>query len=112
MNGERSYTTKTWPQPSWIESWSVDGSFTSMGLRGGPAISNWKRPCFQRQNGSEFPELAAQNFRNPQLGSCTELNFEAIWHSFVHSPKQDQSQEIWKCGKMNNVQMSGRSAAW
>src|SRR5215472_3836593 len=66
MNGERSYTTKIWPQPSWIESWSADGSFTSMGLRGGPAISNWKRPCFRRQNGSEFPELAAQNFRNPQ----------------------------------------------
>jgi len=74
MNGERSYTTKIWPQPSWIESWSVDGSFTSMGLRGGPAISNWKRPCFQTQNGSEFPEFAAQNFRNPQgsyeSGNC------------------------------------------
>jgi hypothetical protein len=57
---------KIWPQPSWIESWNVDGSFTSMGPRAGPAISNWKKPCFQRQNGSEFPELAAQNFRNPQ----------------------------------------------
>src|SRR6516225_3652209 len=66
MNGERSYTTKIWPQPYWIESWSVDGSFISMDLRGGPAISNWKRPCFQGQNGSEFPELAAHNFRNPQ----------------------------------------------
>src|SRR5215831_4693145 len=66
MNGERSYTTKIWPQLSWIESWSADGLFTSMGLRGEPAISNWKRPCFRRQNGSEFPELAAQNFRNPQ----------------------------------------------
>jgi len=37
-----------------------------MDLREEPAISNWKRPCFRRQNGSEFPELAAQNFRNPQ----------------------------------------------
>src|SRR5215469_5063128 len=67
MNGERSCTTKIWPQLSWIESWNAGGSFTSMDLRDEPAISNWKRPCFPRQNGSEFPELAAQNFRNPHL---------------------------------------------
>src|SRR5271166_3352727 len=34
---------------------------------GEPVISTWKRPCKKIQNGSEFPELVAQNFRNPQL---------------------------------------------
>src|SRR6516165_1024438 len=67
MNGGRSYTTKIWPQPSWIGYWSVGGSSTSMDPRGEPVISNWKRPCSQSQNGSEFPEPVAQNFRNPQL---------------------------------------------
>src|SRR6516162_4489593 len=65
MNGGRSYTTKIWPQPSWIGYWSVGGSSTSMDPRGEPVISNWKRPCSQSQNGSEFPEPVAQNFRNP-----------------------------------------------
>ena len=37
-----------------------------MDPRGEPVISTWKRPCQQIQNGSEFPELVAQNFRNPQ----------------------------------------------
>jgi hypothetical protein len=38
-----------------------------MGPPGEPVISTWKRPCQKIQNGSEFPELVAQNFRNPQL---------------------------------------------
>jgi DNA replication protein DnaC len=33
--------------------------------RGEPVISTWKRPCQKIQNGSEFPELVAQIFRNP-----------------------------------------------
>jgi hypothetical protein len=33
---------------------------------GEPVISTWKRPCQKIQNGSEFTELVAQNFRNPQ----------------------------------------------
>jgi putative SOS response-associated peptidase YedK len=45
-----------------------------MDPRGEPAISNWKRPCFPRQNGSEFPELAAQNFRNPQIEEHPRYN--------------------------------------
>src|SRR3989441_2273199 len=33
---------------------------------GEPVISTRKRPCQKIQNGSEFPELGAQNSRNPQ----------------------------------------------
>ena len=40
---------------------------TSMDPPGEPVISTWTRSCQQIQNGSEFPELVAQNSRNPQL---------------------------------------------
>src|ERR1700730_477514 len=36
-----------------------------MAPQGEPVISTWKKACHQIQNGSEFPELVAQNFRNP-----------------------------------------------
>src|SRR6516162_9427190 len=34
-----------------------------MDLREEPAISNWKRPCFPRLSGSEFPEPTGSNPR-------------------------------------------------
>src|SRR5882762_10346342 len=66
MTGARSYTTKIWRQPSSIGFSSADALSTSMDPPGEPAISTRKRPCQKIQNGSEFPELVAQNSRNPQ----------------------------------------------
>src|SRR6516164_2420745 len=66
MSGARSYMTKIWRQPSWIGCRSGDASFTSTDPPDGPVISSLRRSCLPAQNGSEFPELAAQNFRNPQ----------------------------------------------
>src|SRR6266852_3370106 len=66
MTGERSYTTKIWRQPSSIEFSSADALSTSTDPPGEPVISTRKRPCQKIQNGSEFPELVAQNSRNPQ----------------------------------------------
>src|SRR3989442_8294812 len=66
MTGERSYTTKIWRQPSSIGFSSADALSTSMDPPGEPVISTRKRPCQKIQNGSEFPELGAQNSRNPQ----------------------------------------------
>jgi hypothetical protein len=42
----------------------------------------------------------------------TALKFEAILHSFVHSLRQNQSGKFGKCGRIRDVQLSGRSAAW
>src|SRR6266850_7541206 len=67
MSGERYYTTKIWQRPSSIEFSSAGALSTSMDPPGEPVISTWKRPCQKIQNGSEFPELVAQNFRNPQF---------------------------------------------
>src|SRR6267143_5828826 len=66
MSGERYYTTKIWQRLSSIGFSSAAALSTSMDPRGEPVISTWKRPCQKIQNGSEFPELVAQNFRNPQ----------------------------------------------
>src|SRR5271169_4371843 len=65
MTGERSYTTKIWRLPSSIGFSSADALSTSMDPPGEPVISTRKRSCQKIQNGSEFPELVAQNFRNP-----------------------------------------------
>src|SRR6266446_4833635 len=76
MTGERSYTTKIWRQPSSIGFSSADALSTSMDPPGEPVISTRKRPCQKIQNGSEFPELVAQNSRNPQSAPrrhCPEL---------------------------------------
>src|SRR5437867_4460269 len=67
MTGARSYTTKIWRQPSSIGFSSADVLSTSMDPPGEPVISTRKRPCQKIQNGSEFPELVAQNSRNPHL---------------------------------------------
>src|SRR6266700_2172131 len=67
MTGERSYTTKIWRLPSSIGFSSADALSTSMDPPGEPVISTRKRPCQKIQNGSEFPELVAQNSRNPQI---------------------------------------------
>src|ERR1700716_704013 len=67
MSGERYYTTKIWPRLSSIGFSSAAALSTSMDPRGEPVISTWKRPCQKIQNGSEFPELVAQNFRNPHV---------------------------------------------
>src|SRR5258708_40308973 len=81
MNGERYYTTKIWERPSSIEFSSAGVLSTSMDPPGEPVISTWKRPCQKIQNGSEFPELVAQNFRNPQL---TDFKVQKRWeHSTV-----------------------------
>src|SRR6267143_1005538 len=75
MTEERSYTTKIWRQPSSIGFSSADALSTSMDPPGEPVISTRKRPCQKIQNGSEFPELVAQNFRNPHdaIGSLRPL---------------------------------------
>ncbi len=70
----RSYTTKIWPRPSSIGFSSAGALSTSMGPRGEPVISTWKKACHQIQNGSEFPELVAQNFRNPQVQNLPEYD--------------------------------------
>src|SRR5215469_15286695 len=66
MSGERCYTTRTWQRLSWIESWSVAALSNSMDPREEPVILTWNSSCLRSRNGSEFPELPAQNFRNPQ----------------------------------------------
>ena len=75
MTGERSYTTKIWQQPSSIEFSSADALSTSMDPPGEPVISTRKRPCQKIQNGSEFPELVAQNSRNPHQ------EISSVWQS-------------------------------
>src|SRR5712664_1580736 len=67
MTGERSYATKRCRPPSSVGFSSADALSTSMDPPGEPVISTWKRPCQKIQNGSEFPELVAQNSRNPHL---------------------------------------------
>src|SRR5438876_1235647 len=74
MTGARSYTTKIWRQPSSIGFSSADALSTSMDPPGEPVISTWKRPCQKIQNGSEFPELVAQNFRNPHMSHICFLS--------------------------------------
>jgi IstB-like ATP binding protein len=72
---ERYYTTKIWQRPSSIGFSSAGALSISMDPRGEPVISTWNRPCFQKQNGSEFPELVAQIFRNPQLLFAFEARY-------------------------------------
>src|SRR2546426_6919794 len=67
MSGERYYTTKIWQRLSSIGFSSAAALSTSMDPPGEPVISTRKRPCQKIQNGSEFPELVAQNSRNPQV---------------------------------------------
>src|ERR1700730_13395857 len=76
MSGERYYTTKIWRQPSLIGFSSAVALSTSMDRLGELVISTWKRPCKKIQNGSEFPELVAQNFRTPQLTNHGTLEFD------------------------------------
>src|SRR6267143_5191530 len=84
MSGERYYTTKIWQRPSSIGFYSAGAFSTSMDPPGEPVISTWKRPCQQIQNGSEFPELVAQNFRNPQgSGKIWRQRAKVTW---THSP--------------------------
>src|SRR5258708_38269358 len=90
MTGERSYTTKIWQQPSSIGFSSADALSTSMDPPEEPVISTRKRPCQKIQNGSEFPELMAQNFRNPHFQylrrpACTaQLLCQHIESGFAH----------------------------
>src|SRR6266853_6814894 len=81
MTGARSYTTKIWRQPSSIGFSSADALSTSMDPPGEPVISTRKRPCQKIQNGSEFPELVAQNSRNPQ-SLATQLIPLKLEHQF------------------------------
>src|SRR6516162_6290717 len=66
MNGGGCCTTRTWPPPSSTGSWNEEDSSASMDPRDGHVISNWRTPCQTVQNGSEYLEKTAQNFRNPQ----------------------------------------------
>src|SRR5437660_10258997 len=88
MTGVRSYTTKIWRQPSSIGFSSVDALSTSMDPPGEPVISTQKRPCQKIQNGSEFPELVAQNFRNPHgvAQSCSRVRSAALRLPFPAVP--------------------------
>src|SRR6516162_636602 len=65
MNGGGCCTTRTWPPPSSTGSWNEEDSSASMDPRDGHVISNWRTPCQTVQNGSEYLEKTAQNFRNP-----------------------------------------------
>src|SRR5882724_7302704 len=76
MTGARSYTTKIWRLPSSIGFSSADALSTSMDPPGEPVISTRKRPCQKIQNGSEFPELVAQNSRNPHKAVAADLGFQ------------------------------------
>src|ERR1700730_41311 len=78
MSGERYYTTKIWRQPSLIGCSSAVALSTSMDRLGELVISTWKRPCKKIQNGSEFPELVAQNFRNPQAFGDEHVSYYVI----------------------------------
>src|SRR5580692_6856506 len=81
MTGERSYTTKIWRLPSSIGFSSADALSTSTDPPGEPVISTRKRPCQKIQNGSEFPELVAQNSRNPHLAKMLgELGYVYRYH--------------------------------
>src|SRR6267143_3063904 len=71
-----------WSRPD--RSGPFGGLSTSTDPPGEPVISTWKRPCQQIQNGSEFPELVAQNFRNPQgSGKIWRQRSKVTW---THSP--------------------------
>src|SRR6516165_2465684 len=67
MNGGGCCTTRTWPPPSSTGSWNEEDSSASMDPRDGHVISNWRTPCQTVQNGSEYLEKTAQNFRNPHF---------------------------------------------
>src|SRR5436189_4268646 len=92
MTGVRSYTTKIWRQPSSIGFSSADALSTSMDPPGEPVISTQKRPCQKIQNGSEFPELVAQNFRNPQA-------FESVRRNLCAEARETQGR-IQKSSRM------------
>src|SRR6266568_6265423 len=73
MNGGRCSTTRIWRPPSSTASWSADGSFASMDPRDELVISSWRTPCQAVPNGSEYLEYVAQNFRNPQRVSQSDM---------------------------------------
>jgi hypothetical protein len=52
--------------------------------------STWKRPCQQIQNGSEFPELAAQNFRNPHPGTA----LICIWNARLFFIERNSARRL------------------
>src|SRR5258705_210725 len=83
MTGERSYTTKIWRQPSSIGFSSADALSTSMDPPGEPVISTPKRPCQKIQKRSEFPELVAQNSRNPHVTQFLQGRLHSP-HRFQH----------------------------
>src|SRR6516225_2293417 len=82
MNGGGCCTTRTWPPPSSTGSWNEEDSSASMDPRDGHVISNWRTPCQTVQNGSEYLEKTAQNFRNPQrvavLGKSVDYSVSVI----------------------------------
>src|SRR6266478_3214510 len=90
MNGERYYTTKVWQRPSSIEFSSAGVLSISMDPRGEPVISTWKRLCQKIQNGSEFPELVAQIFRNPHRAMSIDLE-AALREDRQNIPSQVQA---------------------
>src|SRR5215470_1435818 len=68
----------------------------SMDPRGEPLISTWKKPCQKIQNGSEFPELVAQIFRNPQDRSACPKTLGFLKMSVI---EMDKNGSIILCTK-------------
>jgi hypothetical protein len=78
---------RTWPPPSWIGSWNADALSTSMAPRGERVISTWKRSCLETRNGSEFPELTAQNFRNPHHDAFSRILKKDVIATYMQDGK-------------------------
>src|SRR6266849_3236869 len=106
MTGERSYTTKIWRPPSLIGFSSADALSTSMDPPGEPVISTWKRPCQKIQNGSEFPELVAQNSRNPHKHEISRHGGNATIRSTRAIPGHRHDSKIWFCAKIKPNRLS------
>src|SRR6516164_9941554 len=107
MNGGGCCTTRTWPPPSSTGSWNEEDSSASMDPRDGHVISNWRTPCQTVQNGSEYLEKTAQNFRNPQhhvqspLESTKELRRDVHCYWWAAGPcdtRNDRSRHFHPCG--------------
>src|SRR6516164_1949278 len=108
MNGGGCCTTRTWPPPSSTGSWNEEDSSASMDPRDGHVISNWRTPCQTVQNGSEYLEKTAQNFRNPQPPFLTS-SVHMLWWNPRNRRRRSQHGEFWfrairasKCSPQGN----------
>src|SRR5882672_4872816 len=69
---------------------------------GEPVISTRKRPCQKIQNGSEFPELVAQNSRNPQT-KHRRVDFNCPEGATFSQPRLRKSVDRYASRNQNSV---------